>query len=118
MIRIAAVLVVLTAFASPAVAGLPLHPGQHEHIVMSTKRAHVTITSRRKIPGSAQAIVDVSFNGHRPQMVWNDSLQIVEFAYHGTIATLSFRKGTGPVTLRVASTGSRRVKVRATVDWS
>lgn len=118
MIRLAVIAIVCAIAAAPAAAGLPSHPGAHGRIVMTTTREPRSITSRASIPATAKAVGNVTFNGHRADYVWNDSPQIIEFAWHGVIATLNFHKKDGPVTLRVASTRSHPIAVRATVSWS
>ena len=119
MKRLISLIAASLVLAAPAVAGLPNHPGAHARISIATHTAPKTIVSRQSIPAAAHAIVNVTFNSQRAQMVWNDSPQIVEYASHGVIVTLSFHKKDGPVTMRVASTRpSAHVRVLATVSWS
>jgi len=119
MKRLISLIAATLVLAAPAVAGVPSHPGQHARFTIATRTAPSTITSRQSLPAAAHAVVTVTFNGKPAQMVWNDSPQIVEYASHGMIVTLSFHKKDGPVTMRVASTRpAAHVRVRATVSWS
>jgi nucleoside-specific outer membrane channel protein Tsx len=61
--------------------------------------------------------VDARFNGHRAQVVWNDSPQQTDFAWHGAIVTVSFHRKAGPAVVRIANARPRAVRVRVDFSW-
>jgi hypothetical protein len=121
MIRFATIVIALFAIASPALASLPQHPGQHQRHV-EVLRAEVgstpvTLTTKRTIPASARLVCYVRFNGHLAQAIWQDSPNQLEYAWRGVIAIVTSHKKAGPGIVRVASARPELVRVKITYAW-
>lgn len=56
-----------------------------------------------------------SFNGNNPQMAWEDSAHVLEYAWHGVIAVVA--TSDSALTLKVASIPREPVYVYARCSW-
>lgn len=116
MIRIAATCIALFTFISPALAGVPQHPGQH-HSVFASKRVCVRASFKtRPVPGRGNVLASVSINGHHVngQVL---SRHVVEWSGYGVIVRVVESTKRAPLVVRAASVRADCARVNVLASW-
>lgn len=118
MTRFVTIAIALLALATPALAGVPQHPGQHYSTFVSQRVCSQGEFKTAKTPLNKNLTVSVSVAGHQIPVITGNRSNTLDSAGYGVLVRIvQNSRRSAPLVVRVASVRSDCARVNVLATW-